>query len=108
MQKIQYLAAILLLTSCAIAGQLKNSEVKNSQYDIVNNNVEFVATKTSYGNGLTIGEVLALEKKNYGDNISIVNIIEQNKQLKIFGIFIVGIEKVYVYDVIKYKKEIKK
>ena len=107
MQKIHYLAVILFLSSCAIAGQLKNSEVRNAQYDIINNNVNFIATKTSFGSGLTIGEVLALEKKIYGDDISIVNILEQNRELKFLKVFTIGAEKVYVYDVIRYKKDIK-
>ncbi len=105
MNKIIYLSIIILFSSCAITGHLKNSEVRNAQYEVVNNDkIIFIATKTSIGNGLTIGDVLAMEKKNYGNDISILNIIEQNKQLKLFGLITIGFENIYVYDVVRYKK----
>jgi hypothetical protein len=62
-----------------------------------------IQTKGTCGNSLILNEALDLEKKNNGDTIRFVNIIEQRRQEK-FLIIPVSTEVCYTYDVIFYAK----
>ncbi len=105
MKKIIYLFVIVAFTQCVSVSQLDNSSSKN-HLDLNNSNFEFIETRAVSGMGVTLAQVLGMEKAKWGNDISLINIIEQNNT-KTFLFFQVGIEKNYVYDVVRVKKNSK-
>jgi hypothetical protein len=104
MRKITFLFIVIAFTQCVSVSQLENSGSKNHTIDFSNSKVEFVETRAVAGTGVTLADALAMEKAKWGNDISLINIIEQNKSSK-FLIFTVGIEKNYVYDVVRITKK---
>ena len=104
MRKIAFLFIVVAFTQCVSVSQLENSISKNHTIDFSNSKVEFVETRAVAGNGVTLADALAMEKAKWGNDISLINIIEQNKT-STFLFLPVGIEKNYIYDVVRITKK---
>jgi hypothetical protein len=95
---------IMFLEACAISGNLKNVSCRNfPTINYSSSNVIFLETRAASGNGVTLAEILEAEKSKFGSDITLCNIIEQNKEIK-FLFIKVGVEKSYLYDVVRLKK----
>jgi hypothetical protein len=67
-----------------------------------NSQLEFLETKSSGSENLTLSEVLQIEKEQWGNDISLINIIQQTKTTQFLFIFH-STEHYYVYDVVRNK-----
>jgi len=89
---------LLSISSCVTTSNLQN----NIPIRIVGVDAgfDFLETKTLSGVNLTLSEILLKEKKEWGNDISIVNVVEQKKTTNFLFIFTTT-ERYYLYDVIR-------
>ena len=101
--KIGFLLLSVIITGCYTTSGLKQNITPVDQF-VSTNKVIFIATKSRTGENITIAEILEEEKGVYGDDISLVNIVEQYRtRVRLIGKN--KIEMIYMYDVVKYKNQ---
>jgi hypothetical protein len=91
----------ILLASCVSTANLTSPNNNSSTISV--NNLEFVAHRSASAPGLTLVDVLTAEKIKFGEDIRLVNIVEQTQTTTFLIIFKKEI-KYYIYDVVKMKK----
>ena len=92
-----------VFSGCSMVSNLGNSMGKNQPLFNTDNNIEFLETRGTSGFGVTLADVLKIEKEKWGNDITLINIIEQSK-VTYFLILPIGNKKYYVYDVVRRKK----
>jgi hypothetical protein len=95
------IAIAISAASCVSVSSLSANQVREFSPD--GNQTEFIETRTAGAQGLTLSEIFAQEKEQHGSNISIVNVVEQTRETKVFFIFST-VEKFYIYDVVRNKQ----
>src|SRR6056300_23181 len=100
---ISFFLLSIIITGCYTTSGLKQNVVPVDQF-VSTNKVIFIATKSRIGENITIAEILEEEKGVYGDDISLVNIIEQYRtRTRLIGKN--KTEMIYMYDIVKYKNQ---
>lgn len=97
------LLSCLVISGCSMVSNLGNSMSKNQPLFNSDNNIEFLETRGTSGVGVTLADVLKIEKEKWGNDITLINIIEQSR-VTYFLILPIGNKKYYVYDVVRRKK----
>jgi hypothetical protein len=103
MKKYRIFAIVLLLAGCGVVTPLVNSESKNQLVLSGTSNLEFLQTRASSGIGLTLAQIVKREKEKWGEDITLVNVIEQSK-ITYFVVIPIAVNKYYVYDVVRVRK----
>jgi hypothetical protein len=104
-KNIFIIIVICTFTSCVFPSYVEHP--KNGQESVflarADLKIEFIETKSVTGNNITIADILEIEKRKYGNDISIINIKEQRRITSFLYIFS-SYETNYMYDIVRYKK----
>jgi hypothetical protein len=98
--KLLILCTTILLVSCRTTSQLSapiNSFVQPSS------SITFLAYRAASAPGLTLVDILKAEKLEFGEDIRLINVIEQTQTINVFFVFSKQ-TKYYIYDVVRLKK----
>lgn len=105
-KNILIIIVISTFTSCVFPSYIEHPKYGQESFFLARTDlkIEFIETKSVTGNNITIADILEIEKRKYGNDISIINIKEQ-RRITYFLYIISFYETNYMYDIVKYKKQ---